>query len=462
MRSSAPSGMTLTLCAVCSSRMSYGDACDHCRRMAGEVGTRTDTLLLTPFINGADTVMLSETREFEAIPDTITVPLRDLMRDDLPPPPSGRHRISRPRRTPRFDATQYTPLLPARKVVVLIPAHNETEQLKATLTAVFNQTRKPDEVYVLLDNPVPGLAEIAAQYPVSITSTVRNKHKKAGNLNSMLVGLLPQLANHDIIMGFDADGVPEAHFIENALAWVDLGYGAIGATFHGRAGGGVLGLLQRAEFARFARHQHRKAKCDVLSGTGWAVEAAVFKTVAATRVDGMVYDVRHITEDFELTLAIRTAGIKAISPANCQVTTDVMETYRNWVSQRLRWQHGTLAALIEYGWTEVTSGMILRQMMTYLVMFATPLVAVYMIWSFLLFGWAGIDPLHAPIYALGIGIVLVEQSWQARKAGPKAIIMTLFLVPDFTYSVARQLVYIRALTKVMRKKQSSWGAGMDF
>ena len=80
-------------------------------------------------------------------------------------------------------------------------------------------------------------------------------------------------------MGFDADSIPDRHFIENALKWMKRGYGAVGATFHGREGRGMLGQLQRNEFARFARHQHRKSKADVLSGhrmgdPGWHHEGS--------------------------------------------------------------------------------------------------------------------------------------------------------------------------------------------
>ena len=57
-------------------------------------------------------------------------------------------------------------------------------------------------------------------------------------------------------------------------------------------------------------------------------------------------------------------------------------------------------------------------------------------------GWG--NPAHAPLYVIGLFIVLLEQAWQARKAGKAAVILTLLIVPDFLYSVGRQWVYIRA------------------
>jgi len=346
-----------------------------------------------------------------------------------------------------------------RRVIALIPVHNELGQLSLTLDAVFGQTRPPDEVYVLTDNAEDGLADEASWFPVSITSTVGNQDKKAGNLNRCLALLLPWLQPDDVIVGFDADSVPGSDFIENALAWIGRGYGAVGATFHGRNGGGFLGLLQRAEFARFARHQHRKAHCDVLSGTGWAVPVSVMREVAASRHDGQVYDVAAIVEDYELTLRIKSLGIAAVSPSDCLVHTDVMETAGDWMTQRLRWQYGTLVALSHYGWNRVTQGQIIRQALTYLAMLATPLVIVYLGWSFGLFGWRGIDPVNAPYYFAGIAGVVMEQAYQARRAGWLAVLSTLLVVPDLLYSLARQYVYIRAAYRAAAGKGTAWGAG---
>ena len=70
-----------------------------------------------------------------------------------------------------------------------------------------------------------------------------------------------------------------------------------------------MGLLQRAEFARFAAHQHRKPRADVLSGTGWGFRVCVLWAVAATRDDGRVYDVTSMVEDYELTLALKRMRI---------------------------------------------------------------------------------------------------------------------------------------------------------
>ncbi len=361
-----------------------------------------------------------------------------------------------------------------RRVIALIPVHNELEFVH-TLDALNRQTRPPDEIYILTDNQGKTefdvdrreevwrrAARACDRYQnVSVVFRTSNEYKKAGNLNEVLRILLPQTGPSTLVCGFDADSLPEKHFIERAEGYLDRGEcGAVGAVFAGRAGGGVLGMLQRAEFARFGRHQHRRRVTDVLSGTGWVIPAPLLVAIAATRPDGGVYDVHCIVEDFELTLAIRAMDRKPASPSDCQVTTDVMTTVGDWVTQRLRWQLGTLVALAAYGWCKATREMIVRQVMIYLVMVATPLTVVYLAWSFVLFGWAGLDPLHAPLYLAGICTVIAEQAWQARKAGKRAVVMSLLVVPDLLYSLARQAVYLRALYYLKRgRKTTNWGAG---
>jgi poly-beta-1,6-N-acetyl-D-glucosamine synthase len=350
------------------------------------------------------------------------------------------------------------------RVIVLIPAHDEGEQIRETIEALLEQIWRPDEIYVLTDNaPNDDVANIAAEYMgcgrLFTSCTLGNKHRKAGNLNSALRVILPKLDDDDFIFGFDADSLPQRDFIKNAILWMLKGYSAVGATFHGRKGGHLLGLLQRAEFARFAQHQARRTKADVMSGTGWGMRVGAMRTIAKTRRTGDVYNIDSLVEDYELTLALRRAGFQVLAPIECRVITDVMTTLKNWVSQRLRWQHGTLEELVKYGWAAETREMISRQILTYVGSIALPLTATYLIWSFVLFGWAGLNPLNAPVYMGCIIAITIEQAWQARKAGPWAVISSLLIFPEIFYSVIRQWVYIKALYRTIKRKRTAWGAG---
>jgi biofilm PGA synthesis N-glycosyltransferase PgaC len=66
-------------------------------------------------------------------------------------------------------------------------------------------------------------------------------------------------------------------------------------------------------------------------------------------VPGDVYDTVALTEDNELTIALKSLGALMISPPDCTVVTEVMPSWRALWAQRLRWQRGALENLGAYG-----------------------------------------------------------------------------------------------------------------
>jgi cellulose synthase/poly-beta-1,6-N-acetylglucosamine synthase-like glycosyltransferase len=71
-------------------------------------------------------------------------------------------------------------------------------------------------------------------------------------------------------------------------------------------------------------------------------------------VTGDVYDTWALTEDNELTIALKSLGGLMVSPSGCAVVTEPMPTWRTLWAQRLRWQRGALENLEAYGLTPPT------------------------------------------------------------------------------------------------------------
>src|SRR4051794_16964582 len=95
------------------------------------------------------------------------------------------------------------------KLVVLLPAHNEEDQLLDTLKSLSAQTRKADRIVVVSDNSSDDTVGIAKRYSlidpsVKVIETVANPYKKSGALNqAWFVG-----ANDaDYVFTMDADTV---------------------------------------------------------------------------------------------------------------------------------------------------------------------------------------------------------------------------------------------------------------
>ncbi len=136
-----------------------------------------------------------------------------------------------------------------------------------------------------------------------------------------------------------------------------------GGVFYGEDGHGLIGQLQRNEFTRYQRYiSRRRGKVFVLTGTASLFRAYALKRGRRLPRDpsspgppGHVYDTLAMTEDNELTLALKTLGARMVSPMQCRVTTEVMPDFRAGSRrQRMRWERGALENIGAYGLTRAT------------------------------------------------------------------------------------------------------------
>src|SRR5687767_7735992 len=108
-------------------------------------------------------------------------------------------------------------------------------------------------IVVCADNCTDNTADIAEAAGAYVFETVGNEHKKAGALNQALDRVLPALHDEDAILVMDADSILVPTFISEAQKHLRNGFGGVGGVFTGRSGGGFVGMLQRNEYARYAR-----------------------------------------------------------------------------------------------------------------------------------------------------------------------------------------------------------------
>jgi len=77
------------------------------------------------------------------------------------------------------------------RVVALIPAHDEEEQIAATIASVRAQTHRVERIVVVADNCSDRTAEAAAA-GADVYESVGNTAKKAGALNQGMRVIGPQ------------------------------------------------------------------------------------------------------------------------------------------------------------------------------------------------------------------------------------------------------------------------------
>ncbi|WP_285101153.1 glycosyltransferase family 2 protein [Promicromonospora sp. MEB111] len=349
------------------------------------------------------------------------------------------------------------------RVVVLIPAHNESEGITETVTALSRQTRPPDEILVVSDNSTDDTVDLARRTGAHVTETVGNTHKKAGALNQALSTVLPRLEDDDFVLVQDADSVLDPGFVESALAHLtaDDQLGAVGGVFRGQDGGGLVGHLQRNEYARYARDVRRlKGKCLVVTGTAAVFRVSTLRRVRAARLSheipagdgrGGIYDTTVLTEDNEISFALMHLGYKILSPQGCTLTTEVMSTWRDLWNQRLRWKRGAIENCVQYGLTRVTAPYWGRQLVTMLGVLVTTAYLATIIWSLVAVGALNVQPFWLAL----TGIFVVERIITLRDRGlvRQMIAGTLYELP---FDIFLQACHGKAYLDTVMNRERRW------
>lgn len=350
-----------------------------------------------------------------------------------------------------------------RRVVALVPAFNEEEQIASTLAGLMTQWRQPDEVIVVCDNCTDLTPNLAALAGAKVFYTEQNKHKKAGGLNQVLATVLPRLGPDDVVLVVDADTSLAPRFVQAAIRALDLGAGACGGVFYGDEGGGLLGIFQRNEYCRYARTLSRNmGQARVLTGTASAFTVRAFRELAEARRSGRlpgaqpgaampVYTTASLTEDGEITLALKTLGFKCVSPGECAVTTEIMTTWRTWWKQRTRWQRGALEDLRTYGLTKVTAPYIARQCLMGLSVAAFALYIAYSVATIALYGYHT-DPLWLSI----TGVFVLERAVTVRRGGWREIATAALIFPELFYDAVQHAVWLSCVAGALLRTRTNW------
>ncbi len=345
-------------------------------------------------------------------------------------------------------------------VVALIPAHNEEASIGATVRSVLGQSRRPDRIVVIADNCNDATVEIAQSLNVEVIRTVGNIHRKAGALNYALDQVLPHLDDQTRVLTIDADTVLSPDWIENALRWQQARphAGAICTIYQGRNGRGILPILQRIDYAQEARRVgRRQGRVDVLTGVATLFTAGLLRQVASERGTtvrgrvGEIYDVDSLTEDFEITLAIKQLGYLPISPRDVVAVTDVMATWADLKRQRTRWQRGTVETLMAYGYSRLTRRHWVTQVWSYGLSLVFPLML-----GLLALSWyvGGIS--YEPIWLLTLPLFYAEHILLSWRLGWKEGLVAISIVPFWIYENFRIFVFWFALYKAMRNGERRW------
>jgi biofilm PGA synthesis N-glycosyltransferase PgaC len=346
-------------------------------------------------------------------------------------------------------------------ITVLIPAHDEEGCISETLASLKSQSHPPERIVVVADNCTDRTVALARAAGVEVFETVGNTKKKAGGLNQALAQVMPGMGDNDCVMVMDADTTLDAGFLEGAVRRLtdDRALMAVGGLFYGEQGAGLIGQFQRNEYTRYQRDlRRRRGRVFVLTGTASVFRSRALRAVAEERgrtlpgVPGDVYDTVALTEDNELTLALKSLGALMISPAECTVVTEVMPGWRALWSQRLRWQRGALENLGAYGVRPSTFRYWAQQLgIGYGVIALGSYLALIIVMLVATDTWVWFP------FWIGIGMVFtIERVVTVWRGGWKARLLGLTLFPELFYAMFLNVVYVKGVWDLSLARQATW------
>ncbi len=231
-------------------------------------------------------------------------------------------------------------------VSILVPCHNESDNLRETIAALDKQNYPDFEIVAIndgsTDNTGELLDELGRQYPrLRVVHLAENQ----GKATALRMGALTSLneflvcVDGDALLDVDATAWIIKHFVNNCHV------GAVTGNPRVRTRSTLLGKIQVGEFSSIIglikRAQRIYGRVFTVSGV-----VAGFRKSALLDVDYWSTDA--ITEDIDVSWKLHLAGWDIRFEPNALCWILMPETLRGLWSQRLRWAQGGVEVFIRY------------------------------------------------------------------------------------------------------------------
>jgi cellulose synthase/poly-beta-1,6-N-acetylglucosamine synthase-like glycosyltransferase len=283
----------------------------------------------------------------------------------------------------------------SRRVVALIPAHNEEDLIEKTILSLVNQSY-PLDIIVVSDNSTDQTVQIVKAFhskysQLSLMETKDNHFKKAGALNQAIARLSQE---YDYVLCADADTVLDQDLIQEAVRELDSDE-TLGAVCS-RAGildppegiswkEKLLWHLQHIEYAGFDTSRiETLGGIKVAHGMASVYRLSAMLDVMRYReekfgVKDQVYDETNIVEDYELTICLKELDYKITVNMRMLAWTEVPLNVNALWKQRLRWVRGGIDVIRNHGFNTVTANEYFQNLLFIIVTALQAIIAVYII-----------------------------------------------------------------------------------
>jgi cellulose synthase/poly-beta-1,6-N-acetylglucosamine synthase-like glycosyltransferase len=281
-------------------------------------------------------------------------------------------------------------------IAVLIPAHNESSGIIATLNSIKPQLKTTDRLLVVADNCSDNTAVVALANGAEVIERHSLDHQGKGFALDFGIRHLEKNPS-EVVVIIDADCIVEANGLNRIAAY---------ALHHGRPVQALYLMYAKstnikskvAEFAWCVKNHVRPlgyAKLGLpclLMGTGMAFP---WNTISKADLANS-----NIVEDMKLGIDLSIAGSSPIFYVNTKVTSDFPLASEVQSGQRTRWEHGHLAMILSEAPKLFTQGIIKgnKNLLALAFELSVPPLALLVM---LLFGYAAVTGMMLIIYDIG-------------------------------------------------------------
>jgi cellulose synthase/poly-beta-1,6-N-acetylglucosamine synthase-like glycosyltransferase len=341
-------------------------------------------------------------------------------------------------------------------IAVLIPAHNESSGIIATLNSIKTQLKSTDRLLVVADNCNDDTAEIAAKNGAEVIE--RHDANKRGKGFALDYGIRHLSLNKpDAVVIVDADCTLEANTLGRLAAYSLHHDRPVQSLYLMKSPVGASLKTQIAEYAWLIKNLVRPLgnlsmglPCELM-GAGMAFPWSIISNAGLAN--------GNIVEDMKLGIDLTKLGKPPLFLPDVLVTSYFPTTDEAQSGQRTRWEHGHLGMILSevpdmFRQAIVKRNIILLAMTFDLCVPPLALLVVFLIGFIVLTGIASLDglsvlPFQIALFSLvllGSSIMLAWMKW-----GRQIISITAFLMlPVYVFSKTPHYL------KFLWNRQKSW------
>lgn len=229
------------------------------------------------------------------------------------------------------------------KISVLIPAYNEKDTIRETISAVFDVDYLLEEVIVINDGSIDNTKEIVEgmmkKYP-QLKLINKNNTGKGDSLNKGI-----KMAKGELVVIVDADSYPAKDSFKKMVGFFDNEkVGAATCIFIPRNNKTFFEKLQDVEYHVIAFTRKLLGYVDAIYVTPGPL--AMYRKKVVEEIGG--FDSKNMTEDIEIAWRLTKAGYRREMCLDTYATTTVPKKFKPWYRQRRRWNVGGIQCVLKY------------------------------------------------------------------------------------------------------------------